>query len=69
MVCVEPNSEKIVLSNLKILADFKILSNPDVWITDTGATIQNSLHSYGLIKSRNLDSNDSVTVGNGEKWH
>jgi len=63
----DDENKETALSNLEIPADFKVLSNPDVWIADTGATVHNTPHSEGIVNLQTTDSRDSVTVGNGNK--
>ena len=69
VVYVESKSGETVLNNLEIPADYEILTNLDVHITDTGATVHNISHSDGIMKSRKSDSSDSVAVGNSKKWY
>ena len=55
------------LSSLEIPADFKVLSNPDVWIADTRITVHTTLYSVGIVSLHETDSRDSIIVGNGNK--
>ena len=44
--------------------DSKMLSDPNVWIADSGATVHTTLYATGMHKVREATADDSVTVGN-----
>jgi len=60
------NSERN-LASMTIPADFRLLSTPNIWIADTGATIHNTPHQEGMTNIKQGTNNDSITVGNGDK--
>jgi hypothetical protein len=48
--------------------DQQILSDPNVWITDSAATIHTTPHSVGMSDGQEATApRDSITVGNGAK--
>jgi hypothetical protein len=44
-----------------------MLFHPNVWIADTGASDESTLHSMGATKVRAANEGDSAVVGNGQK--
>ena len=52
---------------MTIPADFRLLSTPNIWIANTGATIHNTPHQEGMTNIKQGTNNDSITVGNGDK--
>jgi len=64
---VDTAEEEPTLANLCIPADFKLLSTPNLWIVDTGATIHNTPHENRMSQTRKGTESDSVMVGNGER--
>ena len=67
VMCINTCEKEAGLSSLEILADFKVLSNLDVWIADTRATVHTTPYSVGIISLCETDSRDSVTVDNSNK--
>ena len=47
--------------------DFKLLSTPNIWIADAGATIHNTPHDIGMADVNQGTSKDVIAVGNGER--
>ena len=45
--------------------DQSFLSDPNVWIADTAATVHTTPHFHGAVNKRDATSEDSITVGNG----
>ena len=43
----------------------KLRDNPNVWITDTGATVHLSPHEVGMMNLRDPKGEDNITMGNG----
>ena len=42
--------------------NFKLLSTPNTWISDTGATIHNTPHDVGMTNASRGTNQDSITV-------
>jgi hypothetical protein len=57
-----PRYHEFLLSNVGISCDAKILTDPNVWIADTGATIHSSPHEWRMQNKRIDDS--GITVRN-----
>jgi hypothetical protein len=55
--------QEFLLSNVGISCDAKILTDPNVWIADTGTTVHSSPHEWGMQNKRKDDS--GIAVGNG----
>jgi hypothetical protein len=45
--------------------DSKMLSDPNVWIADTGATVHTTPYATGMHDIKEASDDDSITVGNG----
>jgi hypothetical protein len=58
---------EIALCAIKFPNSMTLLLDPNVWITDTGATAHATPKSSAMIKKSERNVNDRVTVGNG-KW-
>jgi hypothetical protein len=52
---------------LSFPTDQLLLSDPNVWITDTAAKVHTTPHKQGAINKRAATGADSITVGNGRK--
>ena len=47
------------------VSDCNILSDPEIWIADTAATVHMLLHSKGLDNIKKIKRIDTITMGNG----
>ncbi len=56
-----------LMAGITFPKDHKILSDPNVQITDTAATVQTTPHSFGMSDGKKATGDDSITVGNGDK--
>jgi hypothetical protein len=52
-------------AGLTFPTDQAFLSDPNVWIGDTAATVHTTPHFQGAINKRDATTEDSITVGNG----
>ena len=43
-----------------------MLTDPNVWITDTAAMVHTTQHNYGMSDGKTATSDDSITIGNGK---
>jgi hypothetical protein len=43
----------------------ELLSDPNMWITDTGATVHSMPYDMGFVETRMASDSDKVTMGNG----
>jgi hypothetical protein len=57
---------KIVICAMKFPNSMKLLLDPNVWISDTVATVHATPNSSAMIKKSDRNGNDSVTIGNGK---
>jgi hypothetical protein len=55
---------EIALCPIKFPNSMKLLLDPNVWITDTGATLHATPNSSAMIKKSERNENDSVAMGN-----
>ena len=55
----------MVKTGLTFPTDQSFLSDPNVWIADTAATVHTTPHSQGAVNKRDATREDSITVGNG----
>ena len=51
---------------LAFLDNQRLLSDPNVWINDTGATTHSTPYKSGLYQLSAATGNDNITVGSGE---
>jgi hypothetical protein len=54
------------LCALKFPNSMKLLLDPNVWISDTGATVHATPNSSAMVKKSDRNGNASVTMGNGK---
>ncbi|KAL7579261.1 hypothetical protein ACA910_011420 [Epithemia clementina (nom. ined.)] len=54
------------MNQLAFPNDMKLLSNPEIWVVDTGATCNMTPYATGLIKTREAEVTDSVTMGSSK---
>ena len=52
---------------LSFLNHQNFLNDPNVWIADTEATVNNTPHCQGIIAKKNATASDAITVENGKK--
>jgi hypothetical protein len=57
---------EIALCAIKFPNSMKLLLDPNVWIADTGATVNATSNSSAMINKSERNGNDSVTMGNGK---
>jgi hypothetical protein len=56
-----------LLTGMTFPLDQQILSDPNVWIADSAATVHTTPHSVGMSDGQEATARDSITVGNGAK--
>jgi len=64
------NSVEVLLQSvdeIEFPKTMKLLFDPNVWIADTGASVDSTGHAIGTINKRVPRTGDGVTNGNGEK--
>jgi hypothetical protein len=54
-----------MLCGMTFPSNHDFLSDPNVWIADTGATVHNTPHKCGLSNVRAASKSDAITMGNG----
>jgi hypothetical protein len=69
LCCLEVNTEltEHQLCGLTFPTAQKILSDPNVWITDSAATTHSTGHTEGLYDLRHTGTSDNIFMGNGAK--
>jgi hypothetical protein len=61
------NKIEYLLAGISFPQDHKILSDSNVWIADTAATVHTTPHNLGMCDAESATANDAITVGNGNK--
>jgi hypothetical protein len=57
---------ELLLGAMEFPTTQRWLENPNVWVGDTGATVNMSPHSQGMVNMKAAKSSDTVTMGNGQ---
>lgn len=58
----ENKSDETNCVSLEIPGNYKLLSDPGIWIADTGATVHNTPYRIGISELRRGNTLDSVIV-------
>jgi hypothetical protein len=56
-----------LMAGITFTTGHKILIDPNVWITDTAATVHTTPYSQGMKNCKKATDDDAITVGNGSK--
>ena len=65
--CLSVEVGEVLLANLSFPRHMMLLSDPNVWLADTAATVHTTPHRNGLIVTKSATASDSITVGNGTR--
>ena len=65
VVCDDDVCGEINLVNLSFPGCTMLLSDPNVWLADTAATVHTTPHLIGLIATKGATAGVLITVGNG----
>ncbi len=69
-LAVEGGSKvEFLLCGMRFPVDQSFLSNPNVWIADSAATVHNTPHTIGMTNVRDAAQSDTITMGNGAYGH
>ena len=58
---------ELLMCGLTFPNDVKLLKDPNIWITDTGASVHMTPHKEGLMKQVAAASGDGIVMGNERK--
>jgi hypothetical protein len=56
---------EVVLVGMEFPDSIRLLSDPNIWIGDTAASVHTSPYQHGLTPEGNAVKNGSITIGNG----
>ena len=60
---------EFMLCGMTFPVDQSFLSDPNVWIADSAATVHNTPHAVGMTNVRDASQSDTIIMGNGAHEH
>ena len=56
----------MAVRNTEFPDSMKLLNDPNIWIAETGTTVDNTYHTHGVVETRKGDGNDGITDASGK---